>query len=343
MQVAAEIDSEDSAIECSVPARAGLLGNPSDGYGGRTLALAVTQFEATVRLVPSREVRIVTNPSDEAVWASPGAFAQHIDRFGTGIGAQAIAAGVRTFMSVLESLEHGRYEGFTLSYGTTIPRQVGLAGSSALVLATMMCLEEHTGVSIPREVLPSLALAAEADHLGVVAGLQDRVVQTYGGLVAMDFGSLEVDAKFGVSHGSYRHLDPATLPPLYLAYSLHAAEPSDVYHRSLRRRFDNGDPIVRDVMRQLAAVAVEGEAALRWHNAGRFGELVGRNMELRRALGPLPEQQEALVSLAEELESPATLAGSGGAIVGVYRDQAQYDLLTGAFGAIGATVVSLTP
>ncbi len=230
MRVAAEVDAEESVIECSVPARAGLLGNPSDGYGGRTLALAVPEFEATVRLVPSREVRIVTNPSDEAVWASPGAFAQHIDRFGTGTGAQAIAAGVRTFMGVLESLKFGRYDGFTLSYETTIPRQVGLAGSSALVLATMMCLEEHIGVSIPEAVLPSLALAAEADHLGVVAGLQDRVVQTYGGLVAMDFGSLEIDARFGVSHGSYRRLDAATLPSLFLAYSLQAAEPSDSYH-----------------------------------------------------------------------------------------------------------------
>ena len=83
MTLAAGFDPEEPAIECSVPARVGLLGNPSDGYGGRTIALAVPAFEATVSLEPSRGVHILEHNDDALDWVSPGAFAQHIDRFGT--------------------------------------------------------------------------------------------------------------------------------------------------------------------------------------------------------------------------------------------------------------------
>ncbi|MEZ5340096.1 MAG: hypothetical protein R2706_01225 [Acidimicrobiales bacterium] len=308
MRLASGIDPEEPPIVCSIPARVGLLGNPSDGYGGRTIGLAVRHFEATVSLQPCRGIQIMPSAADALDWGSPGEFARHIDRYGVGNGAQAVAAAARTFLDVLDSLEYGRCDGFSLSYATTIPRQVGLAGSSALILATLMCLEEHSGLSIPRDVLPSIALAAEVEQLGIAAGLQDRVVQTYGGLVAMDFSELEVDARFGVRRGTYRHLDPANLPPLFLAYSLDAAEPSGIYHQSLRHRFDHGDAVVRSTMRQLAGVAVEGEAALRWGNADRFSELIGRNMELRRLLGTAAPKQEALVDIAESLGAFATFA-----------------------------------
>jgi galactokinase/mevalonate kinase-like predicted kinase len=34
---------------------------------------------------------------------------------------------------------------------------------------------------------PEVILSIERDELGISAGLQDRVIQTYGGLVHMDF------------------------------------------------------------------------------------------------------------------------------------------------------------
>ena len=44
-------------------ARAALLGNPSDGFGGRTIALTLREFRA--------EVRVSSPPSDR--WRSPTA------------------------------------------------------------------------------------------------------------------------------------------------------------------------------------------------------------------------------------------------------------------------------
>ena len=69
---------------------------------------------------------------------------------------------------------------FTLEYDTTIPRQVGLAGSSAIVTATLKCLMEffNLGVKdIPKELQPKFILDVEKEELKINAGLQDRVVQ----------------------------------------------------------------------------------------------------------------------------------------------------------------------
>jgi len=77
-------------------------------------------------------------------------------------------------------------DNFTLSYDTNIPRQAGLSGSSGIVCAALNCLLDFYNVRhlVKVEVRPNLILAAEKE-LGIVAGLQDRVAQVYGGLVYM--------------------------------------------------------------------------------------------------------------------------------------------------------------
>lgn len=87
----------------------------------------------------------------------------------------------------LRFFEHCRQRGislppgapnFQLSYSTTIPRQRGLSGSSAIAAAALNCLLRHYSLeaAIPVADRPQLVLAAEAE-LGIAAGLQDRVVQ----------------------------------------------------------------------------------------------------------------------------------------------------------------------
>lgn len=68
--------------------------------------------------------------------------------------------------------------GFSISYTTTIPRQRGLSGSSAICTATLNCLLRHYGVegAVPVADRPQLLLEAERE-LGITAGLQDRVIQ----------------------------------------------------------------------------------------------------------------------------------------------------------------------
>jgi glucuronokinase len=69
---------------------------------------------------------------------------------------------------------------FTLSYDTNIPRQVGLAGSSAIVTAALhalMAFYEISDDQLPKTSRPQLVLDVEKQELSINAGLQDRVVQ----------------------------------------------------------------------------------------------------------------------------------------------------------------------
>jgi glucuronokinase len=98
---------------------------------------------------------------------------------------------------------------------------VGLSGSSAIVLASFKCLLAYFQITIEdlkirKQDLPQVILNIEKLELGISAGLQDRVVQVYGGLVHMDFSMIQFE-KLG--SGLYTKHDISMLPPLYLAYS----------------------------------------------------------------------------------------------------------------------------
>lgn len=66
--------------------------------------------------------------------------------------------------------------------------------------------------------MPQHILDIEKVELDISAGLQDRVIQTYGGVVFMDFTKPASDST------RYTPLDPQLLPPMYLAYDACAGE-----------------------------------------------------------------------------------------------------------------------
>jgi glucuronokinase len=148
-------------------------------YGGRTIVLAVEVFGAEVEALESAELRILPTDADH-------------DRFGglddlvADVRANGYYGGVRLVKAALKRLaEHCAANGslepaarnFTISYSTTIPRGVGLGGSSAIVTAVLRAATEMLEVEIPKPLLPSLALEVETEELGIAAGLQDRVSQ----------------------------------------------------------------------------------------------------------------------------------------------------------------------
>ena len=51
-------------IKRTIHSRAGLIGNPSDGYHGKTIAFLVKNFSATVTLWESPEIEIVPSQQD---------------------------------------------------------------------------------------------------------------------------------------------------------------------------------------------------------------------------------------------------------------------------------------
>jgi glucuronokinase len=324
-------------VERQAFARAGLLGNPSDGYFGRALSATLHDFHATVRLHESAELRILPSQGELDVFRSLEDLVHTLDNRGYYGGPRLLKAAIKTFADYCRRTgESLREENFTLSYSTVIPRQVGLGGSSAIVTAAVRALMAFYGVEIPREEQPGVILSAELDELGITAGLQDRVIQVFGGLVYMDFSA---SAMQEAGPGIYEPLDPSILPRLFVAYQAEPGMASGTVHHDLRSRWESGDPEVREVMAEIADLAALGREALLQGKLGEFSSLMDHNFDLRCRIMSIGEEDLELVQAARAVGASAKLTGSGGAIVGVLEGDEAKERIQAALGPLGVHVL----
>ncbi len=321
-------------------ARAGLIGNPSDGYNGKTISVIVKNFWAEITLYEWDRLEIVPSPNDESVFRSIHELAKDVRLHGYYGGIRLVKAAIKGFADYCDHRGWKLSEqNFSIRYETNIPRQVGLAGSSAIIVAVFRALMEFYGVEIPRPVLPSLVLSIEKDQLGITAGLQDRVAQVYEGCVFMDFTENAMQVDDGFVHGVYEPLPLELLPPLYVAYSTEFGEPTEIFHNNLRYRFDNGEAAVVDAMQAFAELTVQARTALLQGEKGKFAALMDANFDLRRSICRLPKEHVQMVETARACGASAKFAGSGGAIVGTYSDETTFERLRAEMLKIGCNTV----
>ena len=324
-------------------ARAGLVGNPSDGYHGKTISVSVRNFWAEVVLYEWDSVDIVLAEGDRARFNSVQDLARDVRLHGYYGGIRLIKATIKRFVEYCDAegvALHSR--NFSVRYQSNIPRQVGLAGSSALITATLRCLMEFYAIAIPIEAQPTFILRVEQEELGITAGLQDRVVQAYEGLVYMDFDKTRERMVGGLPCYHYEPLDPSRLPPLYLAYHVSLGEPTEVFHNNIRERYSRGEALVVDAMAHVAGLAAAGREALLSGDLERFSALMDENFDARRRIYSLPHWQIDQIETARRCGASAQFAGSGGAIVGVCRDDEQFDRIRAALEAIGSRTIRPT-
>jgi len=136
------------------------------------------------------------------------------------------------------------------------------------------------------------------------------VIQAHGGLVAMDL-------KEPRGPGSFERLDPAGLPPLFLAWDLRGGESSGRAHGTLRARWLAGEPEVLRAIEAFRVLVDEGIACLRAGDTDGFRLLLNRNFEMRTEIFDVSERDLALVAVATGQGGAAKLCGSGGAVVGM--------------------------
>jgi len=225
---------------------------------------------------------------------------------------------------------------FTVEFGTDIPRLVGLSGSSAIVTATMRALMKFYEVQIPKPYLPTVILSVEKDELGINAGLQDRVIQVYEGMVFMDFDRSLIESR---GYGEYEELRPPKMPPLYIAYDPRRAEVSDVPHRNLRALYNSGDKTVVDAMKKYRDLTDRGRAALLSGDWDALHKVNDENFDLRKTIMNIPPENLRMVEAARAVGASAHFAGSGGAITGLYHGGGQYQKLVDSLDEVGCTVL----
>ncbi len=324
-------------IETVAYARVGLLGNPSDGYFGKTIAFTLKNFRARVLLYPSARLEIKPSAADMPIW-------ENLDDFRTTTLWRGYYGGIRIIRALLmrftdycaaQGIElHDR--NFTIEYESNIPLRLGLGGSSAIITAALRALMQFYETAIPKPIQANLTLETETKELRVNAGLQDRVILVYEGLVYMDFAR---DSMKERGYGEYIRMDPALLPNLYVAYRTNLSEGTEVFHDNIRGRFAAGDPDVVAAMREWSQIAEDGRQALIDGDTAGLDALVDANFDLRSRIYRIGEGNLEMIRTAREAGATAKFAGSGGAITGTYRDAAHFEELWRAFAERNIAVV----
>ena len=324
-------------LETYAHGRAGLLGNPSDGYYGKTISLLVRNFRARVIIYPSAKLEIKAGKADLPVFES-------LEDLYETTRWRGYYGGFRIILALLVRLsDYCRERGialpnrnFTLEYESTVPLRLGMGGSSAIVTAALRGLIQYYDLKIPIEEQPNLVLETETKELGVAAGLQDRVIQSYEGLVYMDFSRELMD---GQGHGNYERLNPSLLRDVYVAYRTSLSEGTEVFHNNVRERWRNNDPEVVEAMQTWASYAERGRQALLDGDRAKLHELIDANFDLRARLYQLDQGNLEMIRLARSTGASANFAGSGGAIVGLYEGEEMFARLVAALAPAGIAVI----
>ena len=271
--------------------RVSLLGNPSDLYGGKCISFTF-----------DRSVNVSLNDSLEFKIENKDGVERTLDYNGC---HDLIKASINELW-IMEKDFHVRYE-------SDIPIGRGLAGSSAIVIATIRALNEHFGLGLDSYQIAERALHTELDHLGIAAGFQDRYVIAFEGVLHMDFKGKE-HMRRADPLGVITRLHVGSIPH-FLCFSGDPKTSADV-HNSLRDRFLSGETTIKDHMDRIGDLANEGIDYLLKADWARVGLLMNKNTELREMICPHRESDMHIIKEALRYGAlGAKLAGSGGAVV----------------------------
>ena len=295
-------------IHCSAPGRCGIIGNPTDMYGGSVISCSI-KYRAYVTVEPSDQLEVVASGS-RAVIKGPDDLRLSGDHCDV---ARAV-------------LDYFRDHSLRcrISYRSDIPIKAGVAGSTALTVAILYGLLCSQGVERDRYHVAELARHIELNHLRVVCGYQDAYMCTFGGLNYMDFRGKEFyrDA----ADELYATVEPldSFVPELpFVLVHTGVSHSSDAVHKPLRDRWLEGDRAVGEAYLKMAHLAREGKKALLRQDWQRLGRLMNQNHAMQRDLGGSGEANERLIGLALEhggLGAKLAGAGDGGTIIALNPD-----------------------
>ncbi|MGE0815223.1 MAG: GHMP kinase [Vicinamibacterales bacterium] len=244
-------------VTASAPTRVDLAGGTIDIWplyllhpGAQTVNAALT-IRATATLTPRDDGRVVLASHDLGVTTEPLAFEAlpDDDRLPL-LGRLAHAFGAR---------------GLTVSTRSDAPAGAGIAGSSALNIATTAALARWMDRSLDDEALLDVAKNVEAQVIRVPTGLQDYRPALYGGISALEFGP------FGVRRVPLG-IDPAALTARLVVCYTGAPRQSGINNWDITKRRLDGDSAVAAAFDDIVAATArlrEGLDAGDWPAVGR--------------------------------------------------------------------------
>jgi galactokinase/mevalonate kinase-like predicted kinase len=214
---------------------------------------------------------------------------------------------------------------FHLRTSTEIPMQAGLAGSTALVAAVFGAVARQLGLSLHAHALAEAIRNIEYEIMGVVCGFQDQYMAVFGGLNYLDFrdkGShLPPGEQPYATVEPLAHRVPSPLPIL-LAHT-GVRHHSGTVHKSVRERWLEGDPAVRQGYERIQHLARWGKQALLAGDWERLADAMNENQQIQHDLGASGEACDRLIEVARAngaIAGKLAGAGHGGTILALTFD-----------------------
>ncbi len=305
--------------------RAAVIGNPSDGYFGKTIAFVFSNFIARVQLYQTPELEIKPQRLDGTHFNSIEELVDDVNLAGYYGGMRLLKAAIKVFYEYCRKNNIPlSKKNFTIRYNSNIPLRLGLAGSSAIITAGMKALAQFFKVKIPAPVFANLVLSVETNELGIAAGLQDRVAQAFETPVFMDFDRDVMEAQ---GYGNYEPLNFDNFPPFYIAYRSNLSEGTEVVHNNLKARFEIGDPKVLQAVLRWSQITEDFKNAVTKNDCEAMHNLINENFDLRAKTVRISKGNIEMVELARSVGVSAKFTGSGGAIIGTYQNEENFQKL----------------
>ncbi len=313
-------------ILATAPGRCGLVGNPTDMYGGSVLACS-TQERARCTLTPSESLTLTVSGQTQTLHS----------RDDLALRGDYLDVARATLLAL--HVEPGHAPGFHLAADTQVPMQAGLAGSTAILAALVGCVLAHLGLPLNSYQTAELVRRIEYNTLGIVCGFQDHYMTVFGGLNFMDFRD-KSSAQLQDDTTPFATIEPLAGSvgqdlPLLLAHT-GVRHHSGSVHTSPRERWLAGDPAAVNGYREVAYLARLAKRALLSAEWDTLADLMNRNHAVVRDLGGSGPANEALIAAAlasGALGAKLAGAGGGGTILALTHDPARTEHALLAAGA----------
>jgi galactokinase/mevalonate kinase-like predicted kinase len=348
-------------IRASAPGRAGIVGNPTDGYGGSVISCSLAE-RAAVTLTPAARFEAAVAGRETAFltrddWRLQGDYFDFIRAAVQFLGGQDLRVRVEAT--------------------TNIPVQAGLAGSTALLASLVAVLLEwhalhdglrldagaesarllvsperppspgprHSTLDMHRHLFAETIRTIELNFLRIQCGYQDQYMTTFGGLNYLDFRDKEF----------YRPLDEevyATVEPLadltpvlpFVVVHTGVKRTSGVVLKPIRERWMEGDAEVVRGYRRIGTLCRRAKRALIEGDWDALAAAMNENHRIQQALGASGPENDRLIEVARRggaLAAKLAGAGGGGTILALTLEP---DRTVAALTAAGAAqVLTLKP
>ena len=291
-------------IKASAPGRCGLVGNPTDMYGGRVLSCSTRERAHCSLGLDTDQMTITVSGQTQTLLSADDLALRPGDYLNV----------ARAALAALE-INPSTAAPFHLSAWTEIPMQAGLAGSTAILACLTGCLLAHLGLRLNPYETAELVRKIEYDVLGIVCGFQDTYMTVFGGLNFMDFAGKN-SAETTECSTPLATIEPLASYvrdlPFVLAHT-GVRHHSGSVHTSPRERWLAGDRAVVEGYAEIAQLTPTAKRALLAGDCETLAVLMNRNHAIVRELGGSGDANEALIAAAlSGGASGAKLAGAGG-------------------------------